>query len=283
MNIRTDLVTEEKELHTEEIEGALTEVFEQNGITVEKTVIQTEKSAHRLNKPKGTYFTLTFDNLQHLCDPEPLVDVICQVLSVLLPKHRDNVLTVGLGNREITPDALGPLTADKLLVTRHIGKDFIKRYGLQGLQSVSAITPGVIGKTGIETFEIVQGTVARTSPSALIVIDALAARRPERLCRTLQLTDTGICPGSGVHNSRKAINADFFGIPVIALGIPTVVDTGSLVFDLTGQKIGSAEEEMMVTPKDIDQLVDRAASILADALNRFLQPDLDREVLRCLA
>lgn len=282
MGIRTDLVTERREMQTAEVSGATTEKYERDGITVEKITVQTEEAAARLQKPTGKYMTLSFGDLQNLCRPEPLEDAIIYALTELLPS-RENVLIVGLGNRRITPDALGPLTADRLLVTRHIGKEFTEQYGLPPLCPVSALTPNVIGKTGIETLEIIRGTVERTKPAAMIVLDALAARRPERLCRTLQLSDSGITPGSGVHNRRQEISAKILGIPVIAVGIPTVADIGSVVYDLTGKETDIPERDMMITPKDIDLMIDRAAALLADALNRFLQPHLDRETLRCLA
>lgn len=282
MSIRTDLVTERRELHTEKIHGAHRQTEEQDGICTEKITIETDEAAQNLGKPKGVYITLSFENLQTLVCLEPLEDAIVKALETLLPTKRNNVLVVGLGNREITPDALGPLAVDRLLITRHISPEFSKQYSLPPLHAVSSLTPSVIGKTGIETLEIIEGVVNRSHPDAVLVLDALAARRPERLCRTLQLSNTGISPGSGVQNSGKEISQKTLGIPVIALGIPTVVDVASLVFDLTGQEdVPSAD--MVVTPKDIDQLIDRCAALLSGAINRFLQPELDRETLQYLA
>lgn len=282
MNIRTDLVTERRELHTETLEGAFRETVEKDGVCTEKITIQTHEAAQKLGKPVGQYITLSFENLQTLVCLEPLEEAIVNALQTLLPEHRESVMVVGLGNREITPDALGPLTVDRLLITRHIGREFSEQFGLPPLQAVSSLAPNVIGKTGMETLEIISGVVERAHPSALLVLDALAARRPERLCRTLQLSNTGLSPGSGVQNSGKEISQKTLGIPVIALGIPTVVDVASLVYDLTGKE-DAPSADMMVTPKDIDQLMDRCAALLSGAINRFLQPELDRETLRYLA
>ena len=179
-------------------------------------------------------------------------------------------MVVGLGNEDITPDALGPKTASKILATRHLTKELKTNLQLENLKTVSSIIPGVLGKTGIEAFDVTKAVCKSADIAAIIVIDALAAKSPERLCHTFQFTDTGISPGSGVQNARKRFSGVDFGIPVIAVGMPTVID------------YNTESSKMMVTPKDIDLLTDKASTLLADILNTFLQPSLDRETIRFL-
>ena len=280
--IRTDLVSEQREMHTRNISGAISSRETIGDVTLEKVQITNISASKELSKPIGTYITIQFGNLAILSDLTEIKNAIIKALSELLPKKRESVLIVGLGNDDITPDAIGPLTADLILATRHIGSQLANDLGLGGLKSVSAIIPGVLGKTGIEALEIIKGTVERTKPSAVIVVDALAARRTERLCRTVQLCDSGISPGSGVQNARKEISEKVLGVPVLAVGIPTVVDVASLIVDFTGQNTPQTMESMMVTPKDIDLLVRRSAELLSDSLNLFLQPSLDEKTLHTL-
>lgn len=243
-------------------------------------MIEDERAARELGKPQGTYITAEFDDITAACDGQALQQAIISALAELLP-IRSNILVVGLGNRDITPDAIGPLTVDRLLATRHISRRLIEGLGLDSLNSISALVPGVLGKTGIEAVEIIRGTVARTAPDAVIVIDALAARHTERLCKTVQFSNTGISPGSGVENARKEISAAVLGVPVIAVGIPTVVDIRTLIYDLT-DSARPVPAPMMVTPTDIDLQVRRSAEVLSQALNLFLQPGLDEKILQSL-
>ncbi len=282
MSIRTDLVLEQKEMHTEDLSGAESDISKIGVAEIEKVIIKTHAAAKALSKPIGTYITISFPELLSLADYDDISRAIIYSLKELLGKTENNFLAIGLGNADITPDAIGPFTVDKLLATRHISSSLANTLGLHGLKNVSALIPGVLGKTGIEALEIIKGTVERTSPEAVIVIDALAARRTERLCRTVQLCNTGISPGSGVQNSRAQISEDILGVPVVAIGIPTVADIGSIISDLGGKTPQGAHNSMMVTPKDIDLLVRRSSEVLADALNKFLQPSLDAETIKAL-
>ena len=184
----------------------------------------------------------------------------------------------GLGNTDITPDAVGPLTVRQILATRHITGQFAESIGLKGLKSVSVISPGVLGQTGIETTELIKCAVDATKPDAVIVIDALAAGSAARLFRSLQLCNTGITPGSGVKNSRREISEKTLGVPVIAIGVPTVMDAESLAAELTGCETEKSAD-MFVTPKDVDLLCGRISEILSQALNIFLQPEIDRDII----
>ena len=198
-------------------------------------------------------------------------------LSFDFPKN--NILVAGLGNRKITPDTLGPATADSILATRHISEDLKKQTGLDSLKNVSVILPGVLGQTGIETVEIIKGVIASANIEGLIVIDAFAASDVNRLATTVQLCDTGISPGSGVGNNRKEISKRTLGIPVVAVGVPTCVDVGTLAASVTGNQEGVNKADMIVTPREIDILIDRSATVLSRAINFFLQPETDRELI----
>lgn len=198
------------------------------------------------------------------------------------------VLVVGLGNTNITPDALGPKTASRVLATRHITQEIARSVGLEGLRGVAVLSPGVLGQTGIETSEIIMGTIQRVNPSAVIVIDALASRRLSRLGCTVQMADTGISPGSGVGNVRTEISQDTLGVPVISVGVPTVVDATTLAYDLIGtqpqdtQLVEPRGAKMIVTPREIDILIDRAAQLLSHSINCALQPSIEPDILLSL-
>lgn len=279
MGIRTDLITERQELHTGRATQAETRERHIGSVKIKTVVIDNEEAARELEKPQGKYITVEYRDISDAASDSSLKQALISSLAELMPT-RTGVLVVGLGNRDITPDAIGPLTVDRLLATRHIGKALRESLGLEGLNSISALIPGVLGKTGIEAVEIIRGTAARISPAAIIVIDALAARHTERLCRTVQLSNTGISPGSGVENARKEISEKVLGIPVIAIGIPTVVDIRTLIYDLT--ESSKPIDAMMVTPTDIDLQIRRSAELLAQSLNLFLQPALDEATLQSL-
>lgn len=277
MNIRTDLIAEQQEQNAENLNGIKTRE-EKIGSTVISTVKICEDSASKiLGKPKGTYCTVEFERLDRVCDTEDLINATVKALENLIPKKWKSVLVVGLGNTDITPDALGPFTADGVLATRHLNSELKRTLGLEGLQEVSCLVPGVLGKTGIETYDIIASTAKEINPSVIIAVDALAARSPHRLCRTVQLSDSGICPGAGVNNSRRELSLKTVGIPVIAVGIPTVIDANGLFH---GE--GILKENMMVTPKEIDLLVEKSAAVLSRALNIFLQPSLDISIIESL-
>ena len=269
MNIRTDLVSEE---NLSEDDGIKTNQRILDGIKTEIAEIKTNTAAKRLNKPIGKYCTIRFDRLENILDTAPLKASIVEALRELTNGINNNALIVGLGNADITPDALGPLCADSIIATRHITEELKKNLELENLHCVSCIVPGVLGKTGIEAVDIIKAAVNEIKPDIVIAVDALAARTPENLCRTVQMTDSGIAPGSGVKNERKAINRDNLGVPTVALGIPTVIDASWLPGD----------ENMMVTPKEIDLLISRAAAVIARSVNMFFQPSLDEETIESL-
>lgn len=313
--IRTDLAMEQKERfesdHVEVSGVVLEEEYdEEKEIKITTVKIETENGAKTMGKPVGTYLTLEAPNLA--AGDEGYHREISETLAGFLAEYmqdenkgkeqrdRYSVLVVGLGNREVTPDALGPYVVDQLNITRHI----VQEYGKYAIEeengrSVSAVVPGVMAQTGMETAEIIKGIVQETGPDLIMVIDALAARSTKRLNRTIQISDAGIHPGAGVGNHRSAITKDTMGIPVIAIGVPTVVDAATIVNDtmenfiaaletsdsLRGvgvvlQGYNSAEKYelvkelisphlngMFVTPKDIDETIRRISYTISEALN----------------
>lgn len=223
-----EMVREEEESKKTEVSGVIIEEDEVEGIKVTKVIVE-EEGERRIGKTKGHYVTVEYS----LNDEETLKKVMISVLYRFLKERKlgkeKQVLVVGLGNKAVTPDALGPKTVDKLFVTSHL-KQMPGNLEAEK-RSVSAIAPGVMGTTGIETSDVIRGLITEVNPDFMIVIDALAARSVERVNATIQISDTGIAPGSGVGNKRKALNEETFGIPVIAIGIPTVVDAASIVSD----------------------------------------------------
>lgn len=311
--IRTDLAMEQKERfesdHVEVSGVVLEEEYdEEKEIKITTVRIETENGAKAMGKPVGTYLTLEAPNMA--AADEGYHREISETLAGFLEKYMKDteenqekgysVLVVGLGNREVTPDALGPYVVDQLNVTRHIVQEY-GRYavGKGGSRIVSAIVPGVMAQTGMESAEIIRGIVNETTPDLIMVIDALAARSTKRLNRTIQISDAEIYPGAGVGNHRSEITKDTMGIPVIAIGVPTVVDAATIVNDtmenfitaletsetLKGvgvvlQGYNSAEKYelvkeliaphlngMFVTPKDIDDTVRRISYTISEAMN----------------
>lgn len=280
MIFRTDLAIEAREQVEKDVEGVTTEELNFGKAAITRMKITSSKGEQAMGRPMGNYITVQVPPFSDNCasDDETL-SVLTKELSSLMPKEGP-VLVVGLGNEEITPDALGPKVAQKTLATRHITGEFARSLGLGNLRSVAVIAPGVLGQTGIETAELIAAVVRQIGPSCVIVIDALASRSLARLGCTVQITDTGISPGSGVHNMRPQLNEQALGVPVIAMGIPTVVDAATLAHDLTEnsteiqQKIQPRGAKMMVTPKEIDLLVDRGAIMVSLAINSALHPSL---------
>lgn len=293
-NIRTDLALEVRESFSEddvEIKGViLTEEFDKkNKIRISNVVIKDQHGAKAMGKPVGTYITIEAPELNEASEDyhKPVSDVISKnIMKLIKDINKDNVLIVGLGNREVTPDALGPYTVDNLFITRHLIKEYGDEFKEKNhIGNISAISPGVMGQTGMETSEIIKGIVNETKPDLLIVIDALASRSIKRVNTTIQLSDTGICPGSGVGNNRKALNEETLGTKVIALGVPTVVDAMTIVVDTLSQYMESTGFEdneinqfsneirsqimdnMFVTPKDIDEAVKRMSYTISEAIN----------------
>ena len=278
MALRTDLAIEMSGGENKDIKGVEKEYNEQGDIKITTVKITSVEGERATGKAMGEYITLEFPPIYKICDFSVLEKTVISALERLLKGKRENILIAGLGNTEITPDAVGPLTARGILATRHISGQFAEEIGLKGLKSVSVITPGVLGQTGIETAELIKGAISAVRPDVLIVIDALTAGSAERLFRTIQLCNTGISPGSGVKNSRQEISEKNLDIPVIAVGVPTVTDADTLALELTGKE-PEKESNMFVTPKDVDLLVDRISEILAQALNLFLQPEIDGDII----
>ena len=275
--VRTDLALESRE-HVEADQGALRGVTfeeihdEKRNVTITKVKIETENGAKAIGKPIGTYLTIEAPELMLPNDEihKEISMVLSEQLRGLLGKEMGSILVVGLGNREVTPDALGPEVIGNLYITRHILREYGQyAFPEKKVASISGIVPGVMAQTGMETLEIIKGIIEETKPQKIIAIDALAARSVKRLGRTIQLADTGIHPGSGVGNHRKGLNEETLGIPVIAIGVPTVVDAATIVYDVCQdvEKIPSGIAGMFVTPKNIDETVKSLSFTISEALN----------------
>ena len=294
LQVRTDLALEARETvrkPDEEIRGVRVEEEKdtEQDISVTKVMIETKNGAKIMGKPVGTYVTVEAPNMA-VPDEDyhrEISEKVARQIRELLPDGKEelSVLVVGLGNRDVTADALGPNVADQLHITRHVVKEFGKAaYDKNKMHMISALVPGVMAKTGMETCEIIRGVVEQTSPDVIIAIDALAARSTKRLNRTVQITDTGVLPGSGVGNHRHALTKETLGVPVIGIGIPTVVDAGTIV----GDAVEQVEREMLfrtdlhsmkmaqlqnmyVTTKDIDDVVNRLSYTISEAINIALE------------
>ena len=281
MNIRTDLALES--LSADELPESVHLQIRGKAFRITEIIIDDDSCLDTIGKGRGRYITLEGSSLSRFSDDYQLMaQELSQELAALLPEGE--VLVVGLGNNDITPDAIGPQTAAKVLATRHLrGElDSGEEHFLTSLRPVSAFAGGVMGQTGIETAEIVRAISAELRPAAIIAIDALACTDISRLGTTIQLTDTGISPGSGVSNRRQELSEKLFHIPVIAVGVPTVVDMHTIVRSLTGKSINGELPNMMVTPRDIDRLTERASQLLAFGINLALQPTLSFEDVRGL-
>lgn len=280
MQLRTDLALEAVAMAGETLGEADRTLSEQQraGITVTRLTVKSERAAAVYDKPCGEYVTLSLPPLSD--DEKKLLEaatLAAEEIRRFLPKA-GTVLTVGLGNRAITPDALGPRTADMVLATRHIQGEFARSVGLSDLRPSAVVVPGVLGQTGTESGELVRGVCGVVRPAAVIAVDALAARSVARLGCTVQVSDTGIAPGAGVGNHRLPLCAQTLGVPVIAVGVPTVVDAATVAADCgadaeTVERIAPAARRLVVTPREIDLLIGRAARLVAAAINAALQPD----------
>lgn len=308
-SIHTDLALEEKERFESdhvEVQGVILEeeYDREREIRITKVKIETEKGARAMGKPVGTYITMEAPNMAvpdeeyHREISEELAKYIKELIKI--EKEDYVVLVAGLGNRQVTPDALGPHVVDNLAITRHIVKEYGKyAMGEDAVHMTSAIVPGVMAQTGMETLEIIKGIVKETKPDLVIAVDALAARNSKRLNRTIQIADTGINPGSGVGNHRNGITEETIGVPVIAIGVPTVVDAATIVNDTMENLIAALETSetlkgvgvvlqgynatekyelikelisphlngMFVTPKDIDETIKRIGYTISEGLN----------------
>ena len=309
-NFRTDLASERRDIYNKanklenDIDGIESEKEEINeNIKVERVKITNENGEKAIGKPIGNYITIDVKKLKIAQDEdiEKAAEALSNELKKVVDMHIDNqgeVLVVGLGNIYVTPDSLGPKVINEIDVTRHIIK-YLPQYIEEGTREVSAVSPGVLGTTGIETVEILKGIVDNVNPKLVIVIDALASRSIERISSTVQISDTGIVPGAGVGNTRNEISIKTLGIPVIAIGIPTVVETAVLVNDSLDLFIKKLQDEaksneylnnlkqednyeeirevlvpndynLIVTPKEIDDLIENMKDIVAKGINQSL-------------
>ena len=291
---RTDLALEATEIvkkkEAGQLRGVSIEEYDvMEDVHISKVVIMSKNAAKSMGKPTGTYITLEAPDLQESDEDyhREISEELAKQLRSVLPDigNEKSILVVGLGNRDVTADALGPSTVDNLFITRHIIREYGKQaYHASKMHQISALVPGVMAKTGMETAEIIKGVIKVTEPDIVIVIDALAARSVKRLNRTVQITDTGIHPGSGVGNHRNALTKESLGIPVIAIGIPMVVDAGTIVCDAL-EKLSQEYDEgkasldyfrnnadtqlhnMYVTAKNIDETTKRLSFTLSEAIN----------------
>ena len=312
-SVRTDLALEAKEMYTERnagvIDGIEEEEYIDKNIKVTWVKIVNEEGVKKIGKPIGNYGTLEFGDFVYY-DGNRIVElseVLAKELSKLIKLEEDmTTLVVGLGNWNITPDAVGPQVVSKIMVSRHL-KEYMPNEIDEGIRPVCAISPGVLGLTGIETSEIIKGVVDRIKPNLIICIDALASRRTQRVNRTIQLGDTGIVPGAGVGNRRLELSEKTLGVPVIAIGVPTVVDAGTMANDTIDlvldnliksatkgsgfykmlKEVNREERQalirevldpkvggMVVTPKEIDKVIESVSKIIANGINIALQPGL---------
>ncbi len=295
--VRTDLALEARENvedGAEELRGVTVEedYHEKSEVKVTKVIIESKNSAKALGKPVGTYITLEAPAMAQPDEDyhKEISEELSKQLKMIIPGMEDeiSVMVVGLGNRDVTADALGPNVVDNLTITRHMVKEFGKAaYGRSKIHMLSGLVPGVMAKTGMESAEIIKGVAEKTKPDVVIVVDALAARSTKRLNRTIQLTNTGIHPGSGVGNYRNSITEESLGVPVIAIGVPTVVDAATIVNDalekvikrLPEDTVGLKEElrngmgelyNMYVTGKDVDYEIKQISHIICDAIHGAL-------------
>lgn len=293
--VRTDLALEARESISEadsSLRGVRVEEYylEEEDIRVTKVMIDTKNAAKAMGKPVGTYVTM---EAPAMVEPDEdyhreVSECLAKELLQIMPgaEEEQSVLVVGLGNRDVTADALGPQVVDNLFITRHIVREYGKvAYNCDRMNQISALEPGVMAKTGMETAEIVKGVVEETEPDLVVVVDALAARNTKRLNRTIQITNTGIHPGSGVGNHRHALTEESLGVPVIAIGIPTVVDAATIVGDAL-EKLLEEEKDMncirykdkhriyfselnnmYMTGKDVDAIIKRVSFTVSEGIN----------------
>ena len=302
IQVRTDLALEAKESisqEEEQLRGVRVDEYrlDSEGALVTRVSVESKNAAKAMGKPMGIYVTIEAPTLVE-ADEDYHRDIsIClaEELRKLLPQEKElNVLVIGLGNRMVTADALGPQAVDNLCITRHIVKEYgVAAYNCSRMNVLSALEPGVMAKTGMETAEIGRGVVEETHPDALIVIDALAARSVKRLNRTIQITNTGIQPGSGVGNHRNALTRESLGVPVVAIGIPTVVDAATIVSDAlekaladeefgeTAKLFGSSSRifpelnNMYMTGKDVDEIIKRISFTISEGINIAMEQSME--------
>ncbi|MBE7029445.1 MAG: GPR endopeptidase [Ruminococcaceae bacterium] len=281
MSMRTDLALEARELFLKNADikdKILSSKNKKDNIIIQSVEILDERTSQVIKKPVGKYITLESEDFK-LSDPALIKKASYvlkeQLLNILKTISYKTILIVGLGNRNITSDALGPQVISKVMVTRHL-KEYMPEHIDDDIMPVSAISPGVLGITGIETNDIISAVCKKVNPDLVFVIDALASSSPKRIATTIQITDTGINPGSGVGNNRKEISKNSLGIPVIAIGVPTVVDLVSVV---SPSDKNNFEKDFFVTPKEIDRLIENLSKIIANGINLSLHNNIDLEYI----
>lgn len=308
---RTDLALEAREMLTKRVNqtipGVQMETSEDDEVIITRVDITTPQAEQMMGKTRGKYITIEAQGLRYKNTPlqEKVMNFLAQELSNLVSLPRDaTVLIVGLGNWNVTPDALGPRAVDKLVVTRHL-QEMLSPELKGGVRSICAIAPGVLGITGMETAEIVAGIVSKIKPNLVIAIDALAAASSHRVITTVQLANTGIHPGSGVGNKRFGLTQQSLGVPVVAIGVPTVVHASTIAMDtintlqehasfaryfkslenlsdsdrqvIVRQVLPEALGDLMVTPKEVDRLIADIANVVAGGINQAMHPNIDYE------
>lgn len=283
MNFRTDLALERCEfLGKTTLDGIEIDSFKAHKAKVTRIDVLNDEGADAVGKPIGRYVTVEVSPFaKHAQFIDESLSALAEEIRRIIPE-KGSVLVAGLGNTKITPDALGPKCASMIFATRHITGELLKATGLSDLRCVTAFSTGVLGETGAESVEMIKGVVQMVKPDFVITVDALAARNVERLGTTVQMCNTGIVPGSGVGNSRQEISEKTVGVPVISIGVPTVVDAATLVTDCggcsdDGQFLHECARDMMVTPREVDLMIERASKLTALAVNCALQPDISPE------
>ena len=316
INVRTDLAIEAKEdyskVHEDEIDGIIVDKDTINDTKVTKVTIKNEDGAKKLGKPVGNYITIDIPDYTVYDGEimENVSEVVGKTMKALVNMTQDKTaLVVGLGNWKVTPDALGPKVVEKIMVTRHL-KDVMPEAIDDSIIPVCAISPGVLGITGIETGDVIKALVEKIKPDLVVCVDALASRRIDRVNKTIQISDTGISPGAGVGNHRMKINEETLGVKVVAVGVPTVVDAATIANDsidlVMDEFISKSEKgsefynmiksidknekeilikellnpyvgDLMVTPKEVDLVIDSLSKIIANGIKISLQPNLDMD------
>lgn len=288
MSKRTDLAIESAAsiCSVAPIEGIIKKVdfYEREQIEITEISVESQKASEILDRPIGKYITLEnvegcFSLYSDLYNEQ--VELLAKQLKKLIPEETEKIMVVGLGNTGITPDSLGPVSADKIFATRHI-KRLAKDIDTSDLKEITVVKTGVMAQTGLESSEYVKAVIKQTEPQLVVAVDALACSDISHLGTTIQLTDTGISPGSGVENARKELSAKTLGIPCIAVGVPTVADMNTLAEAMCEGDVNSEFNGMIVTPKSIDNLIIRTASIISTAMNRVFHPTLTDEEIASL-
>ncbi len=290
MGIRTDLALEKAQFltksSTQPLEGIQQKEYTKADLKITQITVESQEAAKALGKPAGEYVTIeTLDSTGLDAYPDYLeeqVDIVAGEISRLCD-NTGTALVVGLGNNDITPDALGPLVAKQIFATRHIPVNMPGFEEFSHLRPVAVLAPGVLGQTGIEVAEITKAVCAKIKPSVVVAVDALACAEISRLGTTIQISNTGISPGSGVKNSRKELSMTTLKAPVIALGVPTVVDMQTIAENVFNQEsVNNEYKDFMVTPRSVDKLIERSAKLIGLAINKAFQPSMTIEDITSL-